>query len=157
MKYSLIEGLAALASFGVVLLANNDLYRYVRRFLLPKNSKIGIDTAFFHLVPSLGLAYLAGILGRIVIKSDILLDLDKLLMLAVVLGLSMPFLVTFHRLFSDIISALSEKRGSLFKRAMFAVWGGLFVGFVVSSWYIWYGLAMFIFIFLLPPISKYVR
>jgi len=152
MKYSLIEGLAAIGSFGIIMIANNNLYSYIKRFLLPRNKEIYIDQALVYLVPSCGLAYLAGILAHIIANSHVIITKDLLLL--IVLGLSLPFLVTYFRLFRDIsLSLCSKKPNSYFQGIVCAVWSYLFVKFIISP-SMKYGISMLVFVLSLPFIYK---
>lgn len=128
MVYSLIEGLTALGAFGILIIANNDIYNYIKKTELNRDKKI---TAMYLLFPILGVAYLTGFLGHIIINSEVILV--KGIELFILIALILIITITHFRLFDDLISNYSEGAiRSKFSGLVSAIWGGLLISFMVS-------------------------
>lgn len=107
MTYSLIEGLTALGAYGIIVIVNNNLYEYVERLNLREEEDIG--TPFSALVPVLGIAYLAGFLGYIILNSDVIIA--KNTEPFVFLSLFFIVAITHFKLFWEITSCyIKEKK-----------------------------------------------
>jgi hypothetical protein len=71
--YSLIEGLTALSAYGILIIANSNLYDYTKNIPLPENEEADVDSVVVYLLPVLGITYLAGFLGYIIINSEVII------------------------------------------------------------------------------------
>lgn len=150
MQYSLIEGLAALACFEVAMMVNTTQYRFTRRIIKKMRRQMGVDEALFCLASACGLAYLGGIIGHIVLNSDLMVDKWSVGLIGI--GLALPFLIPYLSLFGDLAGVVSKKRPrSWFMGIICSMWSGLFVGFMLSNT-AGYALAMAIFAVSLPPV-----
>ena len=98
MTYSLIEGLTALGAYGIIVIVNNNLYEYVERINLREEEDIGAP--FYVLVPVLGIAYLAGFLGYIILNSDVIIAENTEIF--VFLSLFFIVAITHFKLFGEI-------------------------------------------------------
>ena len=73
MMYSLIEGLTALGAYGIIIIANNGLYDFIKNTFLSGNGEVDPFSVSAYLLPVLGIAYLAGFLGYIILNSEVIL------------------------------------------------------------------------------------
>ena len=128
MAYSLIEGLTALGAFGILIIANNDIYNYIKKTELNRDKNV---TAMYLLLPILGIAYLTGFLGHIIINSEVILvkGIEFFILIALILIIT----ITHFRLFDDLISNYSEGTvRSKVSGLVSAIWGGLLISFMMS-------------------------
>lgn len=144
MVFSLIEGLTALAAFGILIIVNNNIYDYIKRTELNKDKNI---TAMYLFFPILGIAYLTGFLGYIIINSEFILvkNIDLFILVALILTIT----ITHFRLFNDLISNYYEGTIRLNLLGIVSgIWGGLLISFMQSPTD--KKAVLFFFIFLLP-------
>lgn len=128
MVYSLIEGLTALGAFGILIIVNNNIYDYIKRTELNKDEKI---TAMYLFFPILGIAYLTGFLGHIIINSEFILvkNIDFFILFALILTI----VITHFKLFDDLISNYFEGTTRLkLSGIVCAIWTGLLILFMTS-------------------------
>lgn len=128
MVYSLIEGLTALGAFGILIIVNNNIYDYIKRTELNKDEKI---TAMYLFFPILGIAYLTGFFGHIIINSEFILvkNIDFFILFALILTI----VITHFKLFDDLISNYFEGTTRLkLSGIVCAIWTGLLILFMTS-------------------------
>jgi len=126
LVYSLIEGLTALGAFGILLIVNNNIYDYIKRTELNKDEKI---TAMYLFFPILGIAYLTGFLGHIIINSEFILvkNIDFFILFALILTI----VITHVKLFDDLISNYFEGTMRLkISSIVGAIWSVLLISFM---------------------------
>ena len=128
MVYSLIEGLTALGAFGILIIVNNNIYDHFKRTELNKDEKI---TSMYLFYPILGIAYLTGFLGHIIINSEFILV--KNVNLFILLSLILTIAITHFKLFDDLISNYFEgATRSTLLGIVSSIWSVLLILFVTS-------------------------
>ena len=154
MVYSLIEGLTALGAYGIIMIANNSLYDFTRNIFLSENEKTDVLTVFVYFLPVLGIAYLAGFLGYIIINSEVVIVEN--LKLYVSLALVLTIAITHFKLFWDINSSFIREKeiNKRFTPFVCAFWAGVFSYFMTSPDVI--RATIMLSIQFLPLISKYI-
>lgn len=71
MAYSILEGLSALAAFGILIVANTNLCTYVKKHLNAPSS-LYVISAFIFTLPLNGIVYLSGFLGSVAVNSELI-------------------------------------------------------------------------------------
>lgn len=154
MMFSLIEGLTALGAYGIIIIANNGLYDFIKNTFLSGNGEVKAYSVSFNLLLVLGIAYLAGFLGYIILNSEVILigNVEFYVSLALIFTIA----ITHFRLFIDINSTfISEKKlCERFTPFVCALWAGVFSYFMSSPDVI--KATVMVSIQFLPFISKYI-
>ena len=129
MTYLLSEGLTALGAYGILIIANNNIYDYMKETGLNKDKTA--STAYL-LFPVLGIAYLAGSIGHIIMNSEVILF--KNIGFFIEFSLIITIIIIHFKLFNDIISnhIKKEKSYNLFAGVVSALWTYMFFSFMNS-------------------------
>ena len=154
MTYSLIEGLTAVSAYGVILIANTMLIEHIIKILLTENEDADSFAVYIYLIPLLGIAYLAGFLGHIILNSEFVIIEN--LKLFISLALALTIAVTHFKLFSNINSSFIQEKShkNQFTSIVCALWGAAYCLFMISPDLI-SATVLFPIIFL-PLISKHI-
>lgn len=154
MDYSLVEGLAALGSYGIILIVNNTLCDLTKNMALSKDEAENVFVFFLNLLSIIGIAYLAGFLGYIIINSEVVIVEN--LKLFVTIALIITIVITHFDVFNKITSSfIREKdRNNRFIPFVCAFWSVVFSLFMLSP-SVLRATAMLSIQFL-PVISKYI-
>ena len=99
MVYTLTEGLAALGVFGILIIANDNIYQHIKSIRLNQDIKIMGE---LFLYPVLGIAYLTGFLVHVIINSKFILVEN--LELYIILPLILNIVIVHYNIFDDLIS-----------------------------------------------------
>ncbi|RZB29425.1 MAG: hypothetical protein AEth_01153 [Candidatus Argoarchaeum ethanivorans] len=154
MMFSLIEGLTALGAYGIIIIANNGLYDFIKNTFLSENGEVNEFSVFVNFLPVLGIAYLAGFLGYIILNSKVILieNLGAFVALALIFTIA----ITHFELFADINSTFirEKKLCKRFTAVVCCLWGVVFLCFMSSPDVI--KATAMVFIQFLPFISKYI-
>jgi hypothetical protein len=154
MMYSLIEGLTALGAYGIIIIANNGLYDFIKNTFLSGNGEVDPFSVSAYLLPVLGIAYLAGFLGYIILNSEVILigNVEIYVSFALVCTIA----ITHFKLFININSTfISEKKlCKLFTIFVCSLWAVVFSYFMCSPDAI--KANVMVSILFLPFISKYI-
>ena len=152
-SFTLIEGLAALGAFGVMIIANNSLCRFIKGTFISEKD-IDILGIAFYLWPLLGISYMTGFLGYVIINSEIIFlrNVDIFIAICLVLTIAVAHFDLFSLINSHFI--VDDKVRMHFNGIICAYWGGILLAFMVSP-NLTKAIAM-IFILLLPLISRHV-
>ncbi len=132
MMYSLIEGLTALGAYGIVIIANTNLCNFTKNILPLENEEADALSVSFRLLIVLGITYLAGLLGYIIINSEVLIVAN--LKLFILIGLIFTIIVTHFELFWKInYSFIKEKNtNKRFTPIVCAFWSMVYSCFMTS-------------------------
>ena len=152
MTYSLVEGLAAISAYGILLIANNFWSEYIRKSLksaiestkdltIKGRRAVMIPHIFstvFNLIPVLSIAYLAGFLGYIATNSEVIIieNYSIFITICLVLTIALPH----FRVFRDIILLgrfgylhhYSDMQSNYITFFVCCYWFGLFANFMLS-------------------------
>lgn len=153
MAYSLIDGLTALGAYGIIILANNSLCDLVKNRLSQPDDET-VFGVFIYLLPVVGVSYLAGSLGYIIVNSEVIMMAN--LKLHISLALILTIAVAQFKLFWDINSYFikDKKLNKRFTPYVCGFWGAVFGGFLLSLDII--RATLMLSIQFLPLISKYI-
>lgn len=129
--YSLTDGLTALGAYGITIIANNILYDSIKIKLSVDNS-LSVVAAYVYFIPVLGIAYVAGFLGYIILNSEFIIVGN--LKFFITFGLVITIVITHIRLISDINSYFIKEKGltNRFTAYVCSFWGGIFTSFMLS-------------------------